>query len=145
MADKPLEQHPLVSEMRSSPTSPPVDVIELTGFPGDSDRPGYQRLYLTPTLNYCAEFAVVDMLYSTTVPRDSSPLPGYEVVVATIRRETAVDYIWTSFDGRRPNEFDLDVRLESRAFGANVRQFERSDVPQETCWGASCEPRKCLQ
>jgi hypothetical protein len=141
-SDKPLDQHPLVAKVRSTPTEPPEEVIELIGFPGNSDRVGYQRLYLTPALDTYAEFALSDMKYSTQVPADSSPFLGHEVVVVSILRDATVEYTWTTQADRR-DEFDLDVQLEvarPRAWGPMARIYS---VPQCVTRAPYCETDGC--
>jgi hypothetical protein len=39
-----LPQHPYVERLKPDPTQPAKRVVDLTGLPGNSDRPGYQRL-----------------------------------------------------------------------------------------------------
>jgi hypothetical protein len=105
-----LPQHPLVSRLRPDPVKPPKAVIELVGLPGRSAREGYQRLYLTPVLDYFAEFLVEDVLYATALPLEQSPFPGHQASLVGVRREAAIDYTWTRT--LQPiDEFDLDVRL----------------------------------
>ena len=70
---QPLPQHPLVGYLKPDPLQPAERVTELTGLPGDSDRSGYQRLYLTTKLDYYAEFLVQDIVYTEAVPADESP------------------------------------------------------------------------
>jgi hypothetical protein len=57
-AGKELPQHPLVESLRPDPSQPAKKTVVLIGLPGKSDRPGYQRLYLTTKLDYYAEFLV---------------------------------------------------------------------------------------
>lgn len=107
-----LEQHPLVSRLRPNPARPAHAVTELIGLPGHSTRPGYQRLYLTLALDYYAEFSAEDMLYSASLRPDTSPFPGHEAVVVSVRREATIDYTWTK-KFQPADEFDLDLKLES--------------------------------
>jgi hypothetical protein len=51
-AGKELPQHPLVESLRPDPAQPAKKTVVLIGLPGKSDRPGYQRLYLTTKLDY---------------------------------------------------------------------------------------------
>jgi hypothetical protein len=44
---RPLPQNPYVARLKPDPSQPAERVIDLVGLPGDSDRAGYQRLYLT--------------------------------------------------------------------------------------------------
>jgi hypothetical protein len=108
-------QHPLVTGIRPNPSEPPLRSIELVGFPGDTERSEYQRLYLNSTLDYYAEFALNDVLYASVVPAEISPFPGHEVVSVRIRAEAAVDYTRT-LTGDELDDFDLDVRIEAQQF-----------------------------
>jgi hypothetical protein len=38
-------QDPFVGRVRPDPAQPPTPVVELVGLLGDSDRPGFRRLY----------------------------------------------------------------------------------------------------
>ena len=105
-----LPQHPLVHQLKPDPSQPAKRVINVTGLPGNSDRPGYQRLYLTTRLDHYAEFLTSDMVSSEGVPADQSPFPGQEATRVSIDREATIHYIRV----RSPqpvDEFDLDVRL----------------------------------
>jgi len=105
-----LPQHPYVERLKPDPAQPAKRVIDLTGLAGNSDRPGYQRLYLTTKLDYYAEFLASDMVHSEAVAADQSPFPGHEATRVSISRDATIHYIWA----RSPqpvDEFDLDVRL----------------------------------
>jgi hypothetical protein len=109
-----LPQHPLVDQLKPDPSQPAKRAISLTGLPGNSDRPGYQRLYLTTRLDYYAEFLTSDMVSAEAVPADQSPLPGHEATRVNIGREATIHYIRV----RSPqpvDEFDLDVRLGAQS------------------------------
>src|SRR6516225_2178931 len=115
-AGKELPQHPLVESLRPDPAQPTKKTIVLIGLPGKSDRPGYQRLYLTTKLNYFAEFLVSGILNAETMPADKSPFPGHEVTQVTIGRDANIQY--TSATSPQPvDEFDLDVRIGSLSTG----------------------------
>jgi hypothetical protein len=51
-ADRP--QDPYVARRRPDPASPPEPTTRMFGFLGDSDRPGFRRLYFTRDLDYYA-------------------------------------------------------------------------------------------
>jgi hypothetical protein len=107
---QPLSQHPLVGRLKPDPAQPAHQLIELAGLPGDSDRAGYQRIYLTARLDYYAEFLIEDVAHSEVVAADQSPLAGLEATRVGIRREATINYTWV----RSPqpvDEWDLDVRL----------------------------------
>jgi hypothetical protein len=105
-----LPQHPYVERVKPDPSQPAKRLVELVGLPGDSDRAGYQRLYLTTRLDYYAEFLTSDMVHAEAVPADRSPFPGHEATRVSIDRDATIHYIWA----RSPqpiDEFDLDIRL----------------------------------
>jgi hypothetical protein len=111
-APGPLEQHPLVARLRPEPGAAPERTIALRGFPGDSDRDGYQRLYLSSALDHYAEFAVQDMVYASTPSQEDDVSSGRGVVEVRIREDAIVDYTW-SRSGLDADPFDLDVRLRT--------------------------------
>lgn len=138
MAKDPFNQHPYVDGVRPDPAAAPPDVIELVGFAGNSARPGYLRIYLTLALDQYAEFATGDLLYSTQVPKDSSPFPGHEVLAVTLKRDSTIDYTWTSH-GQQMGDFDLDVRFEARP------RDELASFGTLRTEGITCPPRRCPQ
>ena len=107
---KELPQHPLVEQLKPDPTQPARKTTVLTGLPGNSDRPGYQRLYLTTKLDYYAEFLAQDILKADTIAADQSPFPGIEATRVAIARDAVIHYIWAR-SAHPVDEFDLDVRL----------------------------------
>jgi hypothetical protein len=105
-----LPQHPLVERLKPDPAQPAKRVVELVGLPGNSDRAGYQRLYLTTKLDYYAEFLASDIVHSEAVAADQSPFAGHEATRVSVARDATIHYIWA----RSPqpvDEFDLDIRL----------------------------------
>ena len=58
----------LVGGVRPDPAAVPPEAVELVGFPRDSDRSGFQRLYLTSTLDYSAESAAHRRAFATGGP-----------------------------------------------------------------------------
>jgi hypothetical protein len=140
---KELPQHPLVDRLKPDPVQVARKVVTLVGLPGKSDRAGYQRLYLTPKLNYYAEFQISDMVHTETVPADQSPISGQEATKVTIERDATIHYIWVS-TAQSIDEFDLDVRLGAQGAVPAVRAalpHTRDFTPCETCFescGGSC-------
>ena len=144
-----LPQHTLVERLKPDPSQPAKRVIDLTGLAGNSDRPGYQRLYLTTKLDYYAEFLASDIVYSEAVAADQSPFPGHEATRVSIGRDATIHYIWA----RSPqpvDEFDLDIRLGAAGVGP-ARPTTGIGVPGtcetcrtqcDTCPGDTC--RTCL-
>jgi hypothetical protein len=103
-------QDPYVERLRPDPGEPPPPVIVLDGLLGESDRPGHRRLYLSPELDYYAEFhedAVIDI---APIPADQAPFFGLESTRVTLRRDSTIDYT-RSQTGRPLDEFDLDLRV----------------------------------
>ena len=70
-----LSQHPFVERLKPDPSQPAKRVAVLTGLLDKSDRPGYQRIYLTTKLDYYSEFLTPDMVHAEAVPADQSPFP----------------------------------------------------------------------
>jgi hypothetical protein len=103
-------QDPLVERLRPDPSQPPQAVLTLAGLLGDSDRPGYRRLYFTRDLDYYAEFRTEDVLGTASIPPSEPPFLGDEATRLTLKRDAVVEY--TRVRSPRPiDEFDLDVRL----------------------------------
>ena len=112
-----LPQHPLVEQRKPDPNLPAKRVLELVGLPGNSDRSGYQRLYLSTKLDYYAEFSDSDIVGTQTVPASDSPFPGYDATRVSIARDATIHYVRV----RSPqpvDEFDLDVRFSAPAVAA---------------------------
>jgi hypothetical protein len=105
-----LPQHPLVEQLKPDPAQPARRVVVLVGLPGNSDRSGFQRLYLSTKLDYFAEFLDSDIVSTEAVPAADSPFPGYDATRVSIGRDATIHYVRV----RSPqpvDEFDLDVRL----------------------------------
>ena len=103
-------QDPFVERLRPDPSEPPTRVMVLDGLLGDSDRPGFRRLYFTSELDHYAEFRADQVLSVETLPADRPPFPGQESTRVTLPRDATVDYTRTR-TARPVDEFDLDVRL----------------------------------
>jgi len=127
-----LPQHPYVERLKPDPSQPARRVIELLGLPGNSDRAGYQRLYLTTKLDYYAEFPTSDIVASETVAAGQSPFQGQEATRVSVARDATIHYVWV----RSPQpvaEFDLDVRLGPPATGAHAPQLPISPIGGTRC------------
>jgi hypothetical protein len=131
-AGKELPQHPLVESLRPDPSQPAKKTVVLIGLPGKSDRPGYQRLYLTTKLNYYAEFLVSGILSSETIPADKSPFPGHEATQVTIGRDANIQYV-TATSPQPVDEFDLDVRLGAHVAATAPVNSGFTCVPGDVC------------
>lgn len=113
-------QDPLVDRLRPDPAQPATPARVLLGFFGDSDRPGFRRLYFTIELDSYAEFRIDDVLGVDDIPADQQPFVGDEATRVWIRRDATIDYTRTHTP-RPVDEFDLDVRLASRQDAARWR------------------------
>jgi hypothetical protein len=126
-------QDPLVERLRPDPSEPPTPVMVLEGLLGDSDRPGFRRLYFTRELDHYAEFRTDQVLSVETIPEDRPPWPGQEATRVTLPRDATVDYTRTRV-ARPLDEFDLDVRLgPAGGFGPGPATWE-AECPGAT-WG----------
>jgi hypothetical protein len=103
-------QDPLVDRLRPDPSQPPEPTRTLQGLLGDSDRPGFRRLYFTPELDCYGEFRVEDVISFADIPPDQAPFLGDSATRVSLRRDAAVDFTRTH-RARPLDEFDLDVRL----------------------------------
>jgi hypothetical protein len=139
-AGKGLPQHPLVESLRPDPSQPAKKTVVLIGLPGKSDRPGYQRLYLTTKLNYYAEFFVSGILNAETIPADKSPFPGHEATRVTIGRDANIQYI-SATSPQPVDEFDLDVRLGGQTAAVAGAFFVSQFCPTRNihCLTVTCE------
>ena len=117
-ADRP--QDPLVARLRPDPAQPPEPTVTLEGVLGDSERPGFRRLYFSAELDSFAEFRTADVLSLAEIPAGQPPFLGEAATRVTLRRDAAVDFTRTQH-GRPLDEFDLDVRLAPAAAAAEGR------------------------
>lgn len=106
-----------VRRMRPNPEDPPQRVVVLSGLLGDSDRPGWRRLYLSRDLNRYAEFRDEDLVYREAIPAEQPPMRGFESSRVGVRRGARIDFI-VSRQGQPLDEFDLDLRIGSRGAAA---------------------------
>jgi hypothetical protein len=135
-----LPQHPLVERLKPDPSQPAKRVTVLTGLPGNSDRAGYQRLYLTTKLDYYAEFLASEILHSEAVAADQSPFPGHEATRVSVARDATIHYIWAR-SSEPVDEFDLDIRLG--APGAAPAALPATRPPGQTCVFNGCTDATC--
>jgi hypothetical protein len=106
-------QDPYVASRRPDPAQPSQPTARMVGFLGDSDRPGFRRLYFTRDLDYYAEFRADEVIQVESIPAEQPPFPGDEATRLTLRRDATVEYTRV----RTPHsidEFDADVRLGRR-------------------------------
>jgi hypothetical protein len=124
VGDRP--QDPIVERLRPDPAQPPEPTLELSGFLGDSDRPGFRRLYLNRNLDYFAEFRTDDVVAFTTIPAGQDPFRGEEATRLTLRRDATLEYTRTR-TARPLDEFDLDIQ-----FGRHRGPFVPAELPYMT-------------
>jgi hypothetical protein len=143
-AGKELPQHPLVESLKPDPAQPARKSVVLTGLPGRSDRPGYQRLYLTTKLDYYAEFPTQDILSAQVIPADRSPFTSQEATQVAIARESTIFYILAR-SAQPVDEFDLDIRLGAPgAMAAAVIQTPNTcDLDGKCGTGDTCPRTAC--
>jgi hypothetical protein len=130
-SDRDLSQHSWVSRVKPEPGAPPVRVRRLAGIVGDSDRPGFRRLYFSPEFTFYAEFRADDVVYVETIPEDRPPFVGTEATRVAIRRDAQIDFV-RSRTSQPVDDFDLDIRV-----GRAARARPRVAVEAET-WEAEC-------
>jgi hypothetical protein len=137
-ADRP--QDPIVQRLRPDPTQPPEAALTMSGFLGDSDRPGFRRLYFTHDLTFYAEFRGEDVLHMAPIPPEDPPFRGEEATRVALRRDATVDYTRSR---RAPafDEFDLDVQF-GRVMSARLPNIPYlTDSCIHGCWRtAECDP-----
>jgi len=124
-------QDPLVERLRPDPAEPPQRVITHSGLLGNSDRPGYQRLYFNRALDHYAEFRTDDVVHTEPIPPDQPPFLGEQATRVTLKRDATIDYT-RSRRARPLDEFDLDIRL-GRAGAPAADEDEFTEGPR-------CEP-----
>jgi hypothetical protein len=142
-------QDPIVERRRPDPAQPPEPTVSMLGFLGDSDRPGFRRLYFTRDLDYYAEFRVDDVVDLEAIPAEQPPFPGDEATRLTLRREATVEYTRVRTAGP-VDEFDADVRLGRRLAVFDRRGFwvEREESADSRCWSLCetwCDINTCDQ
>jgi hypothetical protein len=103
-------QDAIVDRLRPDPAQPPDATLTLTGFLGDSDRPGFRRLYFSRDLDYYAEFRTEDVVHVASIPPEVEPFRGDEATRVMLRRAALVEYTWTR-NARPLDDFDVDVRF----------------------------------
>lgn len=110
-------QDPRVEQLRPDPSEPPPRSRSLSGLWGDSDRPGFRRLYLTSALDVYAEFRVEDVVATTDIPADQRPFLGEQSTRVELRHDAPVDITRSRRVGD-VDDFDIDIR-----FGRGGRRF----------------------
>jgi hypothetical protein len=140
--------------LRPDPVELPENTLAMSGFFGNSDRPGFRRLYFTRDLNYYAEFRIEDVLYTASIPAEEEPFLGDQATRLMLRRDATLEY--TRVRTARPvDEFDLDVRLGAHRASDRVELISVDSCaigcplyptrfgPCPTDYGWTCEPSGC--
>jgi hypothetical protein len=91
----------------------------LRGLWGNSDRPGFRRLYFSSSLESYAEFRVEDVIEVVDIPPEQSPFIGERATRVTLRRDAPLD-ITHSRPAGAIDPFDLDIRFGRRIFSAEL-------------------------
>src|SRR5262245_8364936 len=118
-----FEQDPHVDRLRPDPSSPPAEVAILEGLAGKSDRDGWARVYLSPSLNYYAEIRREDIVYTEPIPPEQPPMKGLKCTRVAVKKDAVIEFT-RSTRARARDEFDLDVRLA----GARQRLAAQPDT-----------------
>ena len=141
-------QDPLVERLRPDPTQPPRPTLSLSGLLGDSDRPGYRRLYFTRDLGYYAEFRAEDVLDVAAVPPEEPPLEGFDATQVTIDGGATIEYthvLGRAVAGRVRSRRAARARRRPRRRGARlVRGDVLGDVPDRVHRGQPRHGRHVL-
>jgi hypothetical protein len=82
----------------------------MAGLLGDSDRPGFRRLYFTRDLEYYAEFRIEDIIATESIPPEQAPFMGLEATRLTLKRDASLQYTRTHTP-RPVDHWDLDVAI----------------------------------
>jgi hypothetical protein len=137
-------QDPIVDRLRQDPARRAQAAVRMTGFLGNSDRPGFRRLYFTRELDYYAEFRVEDVVEISSVAAEERPFRGDQATRVTLRRDATVDYTRTHV-AQEIDEFDLDVQLgRRRGAGQTPRVIARmfgcptDDTCETNCGQPTC-------
>ena len=124
-------QDPRVARYRPNPAEAPTTYRMLQGFWGDSDRPGFRRLYFTRSLTTYAEFRVEDVASAADVPAEESPYPGEQATRVELRADAVVNFVRSRTLDSDP--FDIDLRFRG-ARAARASGIEGSvDFPCPLC------------
>lgn len=120
-------QDPYVEKMRPDPSRPPQRALTFAGLLGDSDRPGFRRLYFTRELDYYAEFRAEDIINTEAIPPEHPPFVGLDATRLTVKREAPVQYTRVR-SGDPVDEWDLDVAI-------GYSKFKPSVFVNSVAWG----------
>src|SRR4051812_10892185 len=103
-------QDPHVERLRPDPTAPPHRVLTLVGLLGDSERPGYKRLYFSAALDYYAEIRTEDILHRGSIDPAHPPFIGLDSTRLTVKRSAQIDYVRSALADAF-DDFDIDIQI----------------------------------
>ncbi len=86
---------PFVAARINDPKAGAPPTLTLVGLLGDSDRPGYRRLYLNTRLDYWLEVRAEDVLAAEDVGPDQPPFQGLDATRLTVVRDAQLHYVRT--------------------------------------------------
>lgn len=125
-------QDSFVGKLRPDPVQPPTPTVAMQGFLGDSDRPGFRRLYFSRALDHYAEFREGDVVDAAPIEADQAPFVGDEATRVLLRDDASVDYTHTR-KATPVDEFDIDIR-----FGGRTASDRSGLVAHTNCDAADC-------
>jgi hypothetical protein len=129
-------QDPLVERLRPDPAVPPPKVITLAGLLGDSERPGYKRLYFSTALDYYAEVRNEDILHIVSIEPPLPPFVGLDATRLTIDRGAMIDYVRSALADEF-DDFDIDIQIGPASGAYGVHPLTYSQVNCGT--GVGCQ------
>lgn len=112
-------QDPLGERLRSDLAAPPHKAVTLAGLLGDSERPGYKRLYFSAALDHYAEIHSEDILHRGPIDPANPPFIGLVSTRLTVKRCAVIDYVRSTLSDAF-DDFDIDVRLSAGAGSSGV-------------------------
>jgi hypothetical protein len=86
------EQDARVAYGRATPDSPARPGLTLVGFLGDSNQPGFRRLYLDDSLTIFIEFNVEFVVYDYQLPAGQCPFVGEPATSVTFKLDAELEF-----------------------------------------------------
>lgn len=135
-------QDPHVERLRPDPAAPPHRVFTLVGLLGNSERPGYKRLYFSAALDHYAEIRTDDILHRALIDPAHPPFIGLNSTRLTVKRSAVIDYVRSAvadaFD-----DFDIDIQVGpgARSSGLHPLTFPpaNQNPPHTQGQGPGCQ------
>jgi len=128
-------QDPLVERLRPDPAAPPPKVLTLVGLLGNSNRPGYKRLYFSTALDFYAEVQIEDIIHRGPIEAAHAPFVGHEASALTVKRSATIEYV-RSVLADVIDDFDIDIQV-SPGSGSGVHTLTVNTVGCGT--GGGCQ------